>query len=83
MESESTKYQKAHGIVMSFAFVILMPLGVLLVRTFTFSGTVLLHACCQLFSFFLVLVGLALGIKLGEMKHKVSSFPSNDILRLF
>jgi hypothetical protein len=68
---------------MSIAFVILMPLGVLFVRTLSFSGTVLLHACCQLFSFFLVLAGLGLGIKLGGMKHKVSSFPSNEFLRLF
>jgi hypothetical protein len=62
---------KAHGLVMSIAFVIIMPLGALLIRTLKFKGGVWVHVACQLLGWVLMLAGLALGVRTGKIIDRV------------
>jgi hypothetical protein len=52
----------AHCIIMSLTFLVLLPVGALLMRTFTFPSLAYVHAAAQLFSLTLALAGFALGV---------------------
>lgn len=56
------RVRKAHGIIMSLAFVIVYPLGAIIIRLLSFSGLVWVHAATQIFSYLLALTGLGLGV---------------------
>ncbi|KAK2760332.1 hypothetical protein FQN54_002400 [Arachnomyces sp. PD_36] len=65
------KFAKAHGIVMGVAFVIILPLGAILVRLLKFKGAVWVHVACQLIGWVLMLAGLATGIKVGKILDRL------------
>ena len=52
----------AHGTIMAFTFVIVFPLGALLIRVSSVKGLVWMHAAVQGFGYILALSGLGLGI---------------------
>jgi hypothetical protein len=62
---------EAHGLVMSIAFLIIMPLGVLLVRSLKFKGSVWIHAGCQMVGWVLMIAGLCLGERTGKITYEV------------
>ena len=53
---------KAHGTIMAFTFVIVFPLGALLIRLASFKGLVWVHAAIQGFGYLSAFTGLGLGI---------------------
>ena len=55
----------AHGIIMAFTFVIVFPLGALLLRFLSIRKLIWIHAVVQLFGYLLSLTGLAIGIYIG------------------
>jgi len=55
----------AHGIIMSVAFVILFPLGAIIIRTLHHPKTLWIHAAIQVFSWIAVLSGMGLGLWLA------------------
>lgn len=57
----------AHGLVMGIAFVVVLPLGAMLVRFLKFKGSVWVHAGCQLVGWVLIIAGLAMGIRIGNI----------------
>ncbi|KAI9673422.1 MAG: hypothetical protein M1817_002884 [Caeruleum heppii] len=66
----------AHGVFMSLAFVILYPLGALIIRIFSFRGTIWVHAGVQAFAYMFVVTGLGLGVWLTvTIKDVRSSSP--------
>ncbi|KAG4435577.1 hypothetical protein IFR05_008923 [Cadophora sp. M221] len=60
-----TDYQKAHGIVMGVVVVLLFPFGAIFVRM---GGSGIVHGVLQMLSLCALLVGLGLGVKLGDMR---------------
>lgn len=52
----------AHGTIMGLTFVIIYPLGAILIRLLSFSGLVWVHAATQIFAYILALTGLGLGV---------------------
>ncbi|KAH6718586.1 hypothetical protein BKA61DRAFT_595979 [Leptodontidium sp. MPI-SDFR-AT-0119] len=60
-----TDYQKAHGIVMGVVVVLLFPFGAIFVRM---GGSGIVHGVLQLLSLCALLVGLGLGVKLGNLR---------------
>jgi hypothetical protein len=66
-----------HAIVMCFAFLIVFPLGVFMVRVLE---SVKLHMYIQSVAFVLVLLGFISGIVVSESYNRVS--PSHSILEL-
>lgn len=52
----------AHGIIMGIAFVIVYPLGAILIRLLSFSGLIWVHAGTQIFAYVLASTGLGLGV---------------------
>ncbi|KAK1142236.1 DOMON domain-containing protein frrs1L [Aspergillus melleus] len=65
------KYAKAHGIVMSLAFTVMMPLGVLAIRFLRVKGTIWVHVVWQMLSWILMLAGLATGIRVGKILDRL------------
>ncbi|KLJ08563.1 hypothetical protein EMPG_15991 [Blastomyces silverae] len=65
------QFAKAHGVVMSIAFVIIFPLGALFVRTQKIKGGVWIHAACQLIGWILTIAGLATGIRVGKILDRL------------
>jgi hypothetical protein len=53
---------KAHGIVMGIAFVLLLPIGAIIVRIFSFPGLVWVHAGTQVTAYMMAIAGLGMGI---------------------
>ena len=51
----------AHGTIMAFTFVIVFPLGALLIRVASIKGLVWVHAAVQGFGYILAFTGLGLG----------------------
>ena len=47
---------------MSLAFVIVYPLGAILIRLFSFSGLIWVHAATQIFAYMMAVTGLGLGV---------------------
>lgn len=64
-------YQKAHGIVMSVAVVLLFPLGAVFIRL---GGSMLGHVTVQMLALLSMIVGFGLGIKLGNITNLVGFF---------
>ena len=52
----------AHGTIMAFTFVIVFPLGALLIRFASVKGLVWVHAAVQCFGYILAFTGLGLGV---------------------
>ena len=64
----------AHGTIMGFTFIIVFPLGALLIRLCSFKALVWVHAGVQIFGYILALTGLSLGIFIGMVPtFKVST----------
>ncbi|PGG95506.1 hypothetical protein AJ79_10017 [Helicocarpus griseus UAMH5409] len=61
------QFAKVHGIVMGVAFVIVFPLGSLLIRALRTKGSTWIHATWQLLGWVLMVAGLATGIRLGKI----------------
>ncbi|KAL9098157.1 MAG: hypothetical protein Q9163_006128 [Psora crenata] len=61
-----------HGTIMSLVFVVSFPLGVFLIRLCSFRGLVWVHAGVQLLALLGALIGLALGIYIGNKSSKLS-----------
>ena len=65
IENEIKKVRRvkiAHGTIMGLAFVIVYPLGAILIRLLSFSGLIWVHAVTQGFAYILALTGLGLGV---------------------
>ena len=58
----ANRIRKAHGAIMSLAFVIVYPLGAILIRLFSFSGLIWVHAATQIFAYMMAVTGLGLGV---------------------
>ncbi|KAI9786139.1 MAG: hypothetical protein M1839_007549 [Geoglossum umbratile] len=52
----------AHCVLMSLTFLVLLPIGAILMRVLSFPSLVYIHAIAQLFSLTLALAGFALGV---------------------
>ena len=52
----------AHGTIMGLAFVIVYPLGAILIRLLSFSGLIWVHAATQTFAYLLASAGFGLGV---------------------
>ena len=55
----------AHGVIMAFTFVIVFPLGALLIRLASVKGLVWVHAAVQGLGYISAFAGLGLGIYIG------------------
>ena len=71
----------AHGIMMALAFVICFPLGALIIRVFSFKGSIWLHVGVQMLGYALAMVALVMGIWI-TIKNQEVSFPSKRITLL-
>lgn len=69
---EMNIYVKAHGVLMSLAFVVVMPFGVLLIRVIKPERRVWIHAFCQMVGWLLMVAGLATGGRIAKIQHRVS-----------
>lgn len=63
----SKQIMMAHGILASLAFVILFPIGGILVRLATFSGFVRIHVCIQLLAYTIFLAAFGLGAYMSNL----------------
>jgi hypothetical protein len=71
----------AHGIFMCIAFLLIFPLGAVILRT---MKRAMFHAVAQLVGFLFVLVGFALAVYVSKIYNKVrkpSTFTDEDIFR--
>jgi hypothetical protein len=57
---------------MGLAFVVLFPMGAIIVRTMKFKGIVWVHVACQLIGWIMVIAGLALGTRVASIIDIVS-----------
>ncbi|GIK00070.1 hypothetical protein Aspvir_004085 [Aspergillus viridinutans] len=64
-------YAKAHGILMSVAFVLIFPLGATVLRLSKSKHAVWLHAGIQLTGWALMLGGLATGLRVGKILDRL------------
>ncbi|KAL9098571.1 MAG: hypothetical protein Q9163_005797 [Psora crenata] len=65
----------AHGTIMSLAFVIIYPLGAIMIRLLSFKSLVSVHASIQLFAYIMVLAGMGLGIYIAiEPDNEVNKY---------
>lgn len=60
------RYLKAHGIIGPVTFVLLFPIGAIMIRLLSFPGLVYLHAAWQLIALALACVTLGLGLWLAN-----------------
>ncbi|RJE25924.1 integral membrane protein [Aspergillus sclerotialis] len=58
---------------MAITFVIVLPLGAVLMRVARFKGAVWVHAAWQLMGWALMIAGLGIGVRLGKIIDYVSS----------
>lgn len=74
---------RAHGWLMGIAFVIVLPLGSLLIRFPKLKGAVWVHAACQLVGWLLIIAGLAAGIRMAKILDYVGAsselFPGTEL----
>ncbi|KAL5365357.1 hypothetical protein BJX96DRAFT_169032 [Aspergillus floccosus] len=61
------KYATAHGVTMSIAFVVIFPLGAILLRVPQSKISVSIHIACQILGVALMIAGLATGIRVGKI----------------
>lgn len=66
--------QKAHGIIMGLTFVILFPLGGLIMRILGFGGVVWFHAAWQILSLLLFTAAFGIGVHMAEELDYVRIF---------
>lgn len=59
-------FSTSHGIIMALAFAIVFPLGAVVLRLVKYRAIAWLHGIWQLAGLALVVVGLGLGITVGE-----------------
>ncbi|KAL8830022.1 MAG: hypothetical protein Q9170_005923 [Blastenia crenularia] len=64
-EAKLNRIAITHGVLMSFAWVIVAPLGAILIRALSNRNTVRVHYMTQIFAYVLALTGMALGIYLA------------------
>lgn len=62
----------AHGTLMGLTFVVLLPLGSLLIRLVKSKYGIWIHVACQLIGWVMMLAGLAMGIQLADIVDIVS-----------
>ena len=55
----------AHGVIMSLAWVVVFPLGAIIIRLFSFSNLVWVHAGIQAVGYMMAIAGLGLGAWVG------------------
>lgn len=65
----------AHGTIMGLAFVIVYPLGAILIRLFSFSGLIWVHAATQAFAYLMALTGLGLGVYIALKPNRQVGIP--------
>jgi hypothetical protein len=61
----------AHGITMGLAFLVIFPIGAVLIRGLNIKQTMWMHASCQIIGLLLMLVGFATGMRLGNILDEV------------
>lgn len=61
----------AHGITMGLAFLVLFPMGAVLIRGLNIKQTMWIHASCQILGLLLMLAGFATGMRLGNILDEV------------
>ncbi|GFG22425.1 hypothetical protein IFM61606_02285 [Aspergillus udagawae] len=64
-------YAKAHGILMSVAFILIFPLGATVLRLSKSKHAVWIHAGIQVIGWGLMLGGLATGLRLGKILDRL------------
>ncbi|KAF4213538.1 hypothetical protein CNMCM8980_007796 [Aspergillus fumigatiaffinis] len=64
-------YAKAHGILMSVAFILIFPLGATVLRLVKSKHAVWIHAGIQLTGWALMLGGLATGLRVGKILDRL------------
>lgn len=69
-ELSRMRARTAHGAIMGLAFALFFPLGSILIRIFSFSGLIWVHAAAQLFAYALSVVGLGLGIYIATGPYR-------------
>lgn len=69
------KLVKAHGWIMATTFLIIFPLGAVLIRFAKFKGAVWVHAALQLVGWVLIIAGLAIGIRMAKILDYVGDIP--------
>jgi hypothetical protein len=62
------KYQTAHGVLMATSFVVLLPLGAIIMNL---VGGVWLHAIIQMVSLLAIIAAFGIGIHLAQLEHEV------------
>jgi len=65
---------KAHGSLMGLAFVVIFPVGAVLIRVVRTKNAIWIHTTCQFVGWVLMIGGLACGIKMGKILDRVSLF---------
>ncbi|KAI2776777.1 hypothetical protein F4815DRAFT_483333 [Daldinia loculata] len=64
---KAIRYRTAHGIIAALCFVVIFPIGAILVRLLPSRHTWIIHAAIQIIGFILYIAAAALGIHLIEM----------------
>ncbi|KAI1659709.1 hypothetical protein F4813DRAFT_351707 [Daldinia decipiens] len=64
---KAIRYRTAHGIIAALCFVVIFPIGAILVRLLPSRHTWIIHAATQVIGFVLYIAAAALGIHLIEM----------------
>ncbi|KAI0854146.1 hypothetical protein F5Y00DRAFT_256644 [Daldinia vernicosa] len=64
---KATRYRTAHGIIAALCFVVIFPIGAILMRVLPSRHTWIIHAATQIVGFVLYIAAAALGIHLIEM----------------
>jgi len=74
----------AHGVIMSLAFILVFPVGALLMRLLRRKGGVLIHASVQAFGLLLVIIGFAAGVYVSGQYNRSRNFGTgHQILGFF
>jgi hypothetical protein len=69
--AERNRAHMAHGVVISLAVVVFLPMGAIFVRTINSPRIIEFHAIFQMFSFAVLLTGFALGVWLSYLHNEV------------
>ncbi len=65
----------AHGTIMGLAFVIVYPLGAIIIRLLSFTGLIWVHAATQGFAYLMALTGLGLGVYIALKPNRQVCHP--------
>ena len=69
-----------HATLMGFAFVLLMPLGVFLIRLTSFKGLIWAHAGVQIFAYLVAVAAFGLGAWMATVTHQWKADNGHPIL---